>query len=125
MSQKNRILKLGRSVNRTAIIIGGSLSFLLQFILSAGLLGFLIPGALASENVPHRPFAQGADLPDRGQFIIGVVYEESEAYHIWAGHNSYNVTTRAAGESYGIDVNQGYVAIQYGLTDRWAADVNV
>ena len=40
----------------------------------------------ASENVPHRPFAMWADVPEGGQFLAGLVYQESEAYHIWAGN---------------------------------------
>ena len=51
--------------------------------------------------------------------------EESEAYHVWANDVSHNVTWHAGGESYGIDINQGYVALQYGLTERWAADLNI
>ena len=86
----------------------------------------LAPMASASENVPHRPFAQWADLPDPGQFVFGLVYEESEAYHIWAKGKQYNVTVKPAdGESYGIDINQGYLALQYGLTEKWALDLNV
>ena len=80
---------------------------------------------LASENVPHRPFAQWADLPERGQFVFGLVYQESEAYRIWAGRDSHNITVKAGGESYGIDINQGYVALQYGITEKWAADFNI
>ena len=54
----------------------------------------------ASENVPHRAFAQWADLPAPGQFVAGVVYEESEAYHIYVKGVSYNVTYHASdGES--------------------------
>ena len=44
----------------------------------------LPPTVLASENVPHRPFAYWTELPEPRQFILGFVYEESEAYHIWA-----------------------------------------
>ena len=79
----------------------------------------------ASENVPHRPYAQWADLPKPGQFVVGLVYEESEAYRIWAGRDMHNVTTKADGENYGIDINQGYIALQYGLARKWALDLNV
>jgi len=83
------------------------------------------PALLASDNVPHRPFAYWADVPDQGQFVVGVVYEQSEAYHIWAGGQYHNVTWMSGGEHYGNDINQGYVALQYGLTERWALDLNV
>ena len=81
--------------------------------------------ARGSENAPHRPFAYWADVPAQGQFVAGFVYSESEAYHIWAGGQYHNVTTKAGGESYGIDINQGYLALQYGLTPRWALDFNI
>jgi hypothetical protein len=81
--------------------------------------------ALASENVPHRPFAYWADLPEQGQFVVGFVYEQSEAYHIYTGGQYHNVTWMSGGEHYGIDINQGYFALQYGLNDRWALDLNV
>lgn len=80
---------------------------------------------VASENVPHAPFAQLANLPERGQLVVGAVYQESEAYHIWAGDTYHNVTTKANGESYGIDINQGYFTFQYGITKKWAADLAV
>ena len=92
-------------------------SLLALFWITAG-------SSFGSENAPHRPFAQWADVPEKGQFILGMVYEESEAYHIWAQHDQHNVTWHAAGESYGIDINQGYFALQYGLTEKWAADLN-
>jgi hypothetical protein len=85
----------------------------------------LIPSLRASENVPHKPFAQWADLPTPGQFVVGVLYEESEAYHIWVKNQDHNVTWHAGGESYGIDINQGYVALQYGIAEHWALDLNV
>ena len=81
--------------------------------------------ALASENVPHRPFAQLADLPDPGQFVAGLVYEESESYHIWASGRQYGINVKSGGENYGIDINQGYIALQYGLKENWAADFNI
>jgi hypothetical protein len=79
----------------------------------------------ASENVPHRPFAYWADLPDKGQFVVGMVYSEAEAYHIWAGNKIHNVTWEAGGESYGNDNHQGFLALQYGLNDKWAADLSL
>jgi hypothetical protein len=104
---------------------------LLESLLRAGrwvglLLGLArLPGAMASDNVPMRPFAMWADVPLQGQFVIGGVYEESEAYHMWA-HGTYaNITTHASGESYGNDINQGYLSLQYGITEKWAADLNI
>jgi hypothetical protein len=84
----------------------------------------LAPTARATENVPHLPFAQWADVPQAKQFIVGLIYSESEAYHIFANRDQHNVTWKAGGESYGIDVNQGFVAVQYGLTEKWALDLS-
>jgi hypothetical protein len=81
--------------------------------------------AAASENVPHRPFAQWADVPAPGQLVAGLVYEESEAYHVWYGNKIHDITREDDGEHYGIDINQGYVALQYGITEKWAADFNL
>ena len=85
----------------------------------------LARAALSSENVPHRPFAEWAEVPNQGQFVAGLVYEESEAYDIWAAGQHHDVTFKADGEHYGIDINQGYIALQYGITARWAVDLNV
>ena len=85
---------------------------------------FLACVAQASENVPHRPFAMWVDVPQEGQFVLGLVYEESESYHFWAGHDDHNVRFKAHGENYGIDINQGFLGLQYGLTERWALDLN-
>lgn len=79
----------------------------------------------ATENVPHAPFAQWADVPDEGQLLTRVTYQESEAYYFWAGNTRYKVDTMAHGEHYGIDINQGYFSFQYGLTEKWAADIAV
>ena len=85
----------------------------------------LAPTVLASENVPHRPFAYWANLPEKGQLVAGFIYEQSEAYHMWAGGQYQDVTWPSGGESYGTDINQGYLALQYGLKERWALDFNV
>jgi hypothetical protein len=77
----------------------------------------------ASEDVPHLPFASWADVPAQGQFVLGAVYEQSKSYHIWASGKEYEIKVRAAGENYGIDIRQGYFALQYGITERWAADL--
>jgi hypothetical protein len=76
----------------------------------------------ASENVPHAPFAQWAEAPGDGQWVFGAFYQESEAYHIWAGDTQHNVNWKKGGEDYGIDITQGHFTAQYGLNDRWTAD---
>jgi hypothetical protein len=85
----------------------------------------LAPTVLASENVAQAPFAYWAEVPAEGQFICGEVYEQSKSYHIWANGQQYNVLVRAGGENYGIDIRQGYFALQYGITARWAADLEI
>lgn len=113
-------LRLGRPKCRLvklAVCVAGPAGLLLAWALT--------PTVMASENVPHRPFAQWADLPERGQFVFGLVYEESEAYHIWAAGRQHDITVKSGGESYGIDINQGYLALQYGITEKWAADLNI
>ena len=80
----------------------------------------------ATENVPHAPFAEWADVPQKGQLIAGLFYDESESYHIWAnGGTRYNVDSPSGGEHYGIDINQGWLFFQYGITKKWAADLNI
>ncbi len=91
---------------------------MLALLLAAGSAG-------ATENVPHAPFAQWADVPEAGLLVAGAFYEESEAYHIWAGNTYHNVTWIKGGERYGIDINQGYFTLQYGITRKWAADIAI
>ena len=79
----------------------------------------------ASENVPHTPFAEWANLPEHGQLIVRATYQESDAYHFWAGNTRYNVDYPLRGERYGIDINQGYLTFQYGINERWAADLSL
>lgn len=83
------------------------------------------PRLAATENVPHAPFAQWADVPGKGNLTARLTYQESESYYIWDRSTRYNVDQRAKGEHYGIDINQGYLTLQYGLTERWAADLSV
>ncbi len=80
----------------------------------------------AGEDEPRRPFAQWADVPVPGQLVFGTFYEQSEAYHIWEqGNNRQNINFRTDGENYGIDVRQGYFTFDYGIAEKWAADINV
>ena len=89
------------------------------------LLAAAAPTAPASENTPRLPFAQWAEVPAEGQLVFGTLYQQSEAYYIWAGNQRHNITTRDDGENYGIDIRQGYFTFDYGLTERWAADLDV
>jgi len=103
-----------KSARWAALAIGVSLPFTLTQNLPA------------SEDAPHAAFAQWADVPKPGQLIAGLFYDESEAYHIFAnGGKSYNVDSPSGGEHYGLDVNQGWLTLQYGITKKWAADLNV
>ena len=94
-------------------------------LVGIGLLIAVAGTTFASENAPHAPFAQWADVPAKGQLVAGLFYQESEAYHIWAGNDYHNVNWKKGGEGYGIDINQGYVTLQYGITERWAADLAI
>lgn len=79
----------------------------------------------ASEDAPRRPFAQWADVPAAGQLVWGTLYQQSEAYYAWSGLTRHNITLKTPdGESYGIDIRQGYFTLDYGITEKWAADVN-
>ncbi len=78
-----------------------------------------------SENIARVPYGQLADLPEPGQLRAGLHYQESEAYYIWDNQNRYSVDWHAHGEHYGIDINQGYVSFDYGINDRWAADLTI
>ena len=80
----------------------------------------------AGEDEPRRPFAQWADLPAPGQLLFGTFYEQSEAYHVWEqGNNRMPANYRTDDENYGIDVRQGYFTFDYGITKKWAADLNL
>src|SRR3974390_2787981 len=80
----------------------------------------------ASENTPRPAFAEWADVPALGQLIVGGLYEKSEAYYVWEGHQRHNITVHATdGEYYGIDIRQGYLTLDYGITKKLAADVDI
>lgn len=82
--------------------------------------------AKASENVPRMPFAMWAELPKKGELRVTPFYQESEAYHMWVKSRYHNVTWKKPdGERYGIDITQGFIALDYGLRDRWAIDLNI
>jgi len=94
-----------------------------RFIAGAVLLAAGLAQVRASENAPHTPYAEWANVPDPGQFVVRLTYQESEAYHFWSAHKRFSVDFVDTGEHYGIDINQGYVSLQYGLTEKWAADL--
>ena len=83
------------------------------------------PSAFASEDTPHLPFAEMADVLDQGQFIVGALYEQSKSYQIWASGQQYAIKVRGSGENYGIDTRQGYFIFEYGITERWSADLEI
>ncbi len=73
------------------------------------LLLFLLTAAwsvLASENVPHVPFAPWANLAGRGQLERGAVYQESEAYCLWDIWRGYNGTPESQAEHYGSETHK-------------------
>lgn len=84
-----------------------------------------IQNIYASENVPHTPFGEWAEVAKRGELITRLTYQESESYYIWAGNNRYKTDWEKDGEHYGVDINQGYLTFQYGLNDRWTADLSL
>jgi hypothetical protein len=99
---------------------------LIAFAAGSAALGLAVSLSQAGENEPRRPFAQWAEVPGQGQLLFGILYEQSEAYHIWQqGNNRVDVNHRAGGENYGIDVRQGYFSLDYGITEKWAADLNL
>src|SRR5690349_18666049 len=79
----------------------------------------------ASENAPHIPFADWANVPDPGQLVVRSTYQESESYYFWAGNTRYKVDTLENGEHHGIDINQGFFSLQYGLNYKWAIDISL
>src|SRR5215472_7780639 len=101
----------------------GALWLRLRCLLAPGLILALTmaQSASGSENVPHQPYAEWANVPKQGEFTLGLRFDESSSYHIWASGKQHDITVTSGGEYYGIDMNQGYVTLQYGLTERWAA----
>ncbi len=90
-----------------------------------GWLAVLAQTVGAVEDAPRRPFAQWAILPEPGQFVVSPWYMESEAYHMWRGKARENVNVIRKGEDYGIDAMQGIIGMQDGISEKWAADLNV
>ena len=81
---------------------------------------------LAGEDEPRRPFAEWAEVPGQGQLLFGTFYEQSEAYHVWEqGNHRVNANFRTDDQNYGTDVRQGYFTLDYGITEKWAADLNL
>lgn len=85
----------------------------------------LTHGVGATENVARRPFAEWADLPGEGQFVVSPWYMEAEGYHIWRGSTREDVNVIRKGEDYGVDSMNGIIGFQYGIAPKWAADLNI
>jgi hypothetical protein len=79
----------------------------------------------ANENLVRRPYAEWANLPEQGQFVISPFFGMSEAYHAWEGSTSKSIQVEVDREDYGVDVIQGSVLVEYGIADRWAADIGI
>src|SRR5580700_3820635 len=121
------MLRNRRLVFATTRAVGAQTGIVRRLATAAGIMAAVLIARplLASEDEPRRPFAQWADVPEEGQLVFGTFYEQSEAYHVWEqGNNRMVVNYRTGGENYGVDVRQGYFTLDYGLTERWAADVN-
>jgi hypothetical protein len=119
-----RAFENARTVLRSNQMKFVSSKFRRRAIVVACIFGSSLISIHASENVPHAPYAQWADLPDPGQLSVRLTYQESEAYHFWAGSKRHVVDFIDQGEHYGIDINQGYVTLQYGINEKWAADLS-
>jgi hypothetical protein len=102
---------------RTPKAIGNLRNLIILFL--AGAVAYRVA---ASENVPYRPFAQFAEVVDKSQFVLGAVYEQSESYDIWASGQRFDAPSTAPAA---VHVNQGFLALQYGITERWTLDLNV
>ena len=105
---------------------GFKLVHLAALAVGASLASALTQNLVASEDEPHAPFAEWADVPQPGQLIFSTFYEQSEAYHVWEqGNNRMPANYRTDDQNYGIDVRQGYFTFDYGITKKWAADLSI
>jgi hypothetical protein len=59
-------------------------------------------------------------VPGEGQFVLGAVYEQSDASYMWSGGQRHNIAWNGDGNH----INQGFFALQYGITEKWAVDFN-
>lgn len=89
----------------------------LTFALAAPLFG--------GENIPQKPFAQAAYLPEPKQFVISPWYNYSEFFNIWRGTKRESIEVNPGADSHGFDQNNGIVSVEYGIAPRWAADVTI
>ena len=110
-------------MNKTS---GFKLVHLAALAVGASLASALTQNLMASEDEPRAPFAEWADVPQPGQLIFSTFYEQSEAYHVWEqGNNRMPANYRTDDQNYGIDVRQGYFTFDYGITEKWAADLSL
>lgn len=86
--------------------------------------GLFAPCGHATENAPHSPFAQWADLPTPGELPVRLSFQTSESYYIWGNAQMHSVKIESEGQNYGIDIDQGFLTLQYGIAEKWAADLS-
>jgi len=85
----------------------------------------LAPVLRAVENIPQKPFAQSVWLPEAKQFIVTPWYQYSEFYSIWRGSKRESIEVDPGHNSYGFDLNNGAILLEYGLDPQWAADLTL
>ena len=70
--------------------------------------------------MPAKPFGQTALLPERRQFLLTPWYRSTEFQNVWRGSQHENITV---GDEHGFDQNNGMLLVEYGLKEKWAADL--
>jgi len=76
----------------------------------------------ATENLPQIPFAEPARLPEPNQFVLTPWYNYSVFRKVWIGDNKTSIEVQP---KYDFELNDGMLRLDYGLSDRFALDLNI